>query len=132
MDPAHEANPRLAFHASPMTTLPVIIHLVEAGVLIATPRLGVRDRSHPKGYFPGQLVTLQVCQGDHEVVLSRQVRIVSLLSKPLSELTGCELRRTRLYSAGWTAVQHDLSFFERRPIAENEMITIVEFSYVTT
>ena len=32
-------------------------------------------------------------------------------------------------SSGWSAVQHDLSFFERRPIAEDEWVTIVEFSY---
>lgn len=129
----HHEHPELWFRPSPVVPLAVLSKLIEDGAITATPRLGVRDAAHPKGYAPGQRATLRVCDGKCEAggeVLARDVRITSVESKRLRELEGVDLQSSLCYSAGWKSLQHDLSFFEGRQVGEDEMVSIIEFEYL--
>ena len=128
----HSANSELQFRPSPILPLKVLSKLIESRGIKATPRLGLRDSSHRKGYAPGQVVTMRLFDNEGKDIepMSRKIRITAVHSKPLGEFSGADLRKSRCYSAGWRAVQHDLSFFESRPIGEKEVVSLIEFEYV--
>jgi len=128
---SHAENPQLWFRAGLSAPLSTIVTALKAKLITTTIRLGVRNAKHPKGYHPGQRVTLLVLDAEHEVMRAI-VRITFVVSKPLGDLTSDDLRKTIIYaSGGWQAVQRDLSIFSGYDIAADEMVSIVKFEYVS-
>jgi hypothetical protein len=102
---------------------------VESQLIKATPRLGARDATHPKGYEPGQVVILRVLDENNEECLRHTVRIDTVTVRPIAELTSDDLQNALPYH-DWRDVQHDLSLFEQRPIDADEEASIIEFPYL--
>lgn len=124
----HHDNPQLWFRPSPALPSAVLSSSLEKETITATLRLGKRDASHWKGYIPGSTVTLRLYDEAGLEVLSRRIRITRVLIKPLQDFTDAELALTR--STDWQSAQQELSFFERRPVAPDEPVTLVEFTYL--
>ena len=61
--------------------------------------------------------------------LNQSVRIETVIVLPLRQLMPIDLRNTLSYQ-NWEEVQHELSFFEKRPVEGNEAVSIIEFSYL--
>lgn len=129
MERNHRRNPELWFRPSPILSLPVLSRLFRNEELVETPRLGKRDSGHEKGYTPGTVVVARLHNEAREEQLQKRVRIKSVISKPLRDVTPSELRRTAYLD--WQSLQQDLSFFEGRVITEDELVSIVAFSYLT-
>jgi hypothetical protein len=125
----HHENPELWFRPSPVLPFKDLLTFLDSGEITATPRLGKRDESHPKGYVPGTLATVRLFDERERQRLSRRVRIESVASKPLRDFAAADLEHI-VYSADWRVVQQVLSFFEGRPVAPDEVVSIVEFSYL--
>ena len=123
----HHRNPEFWFRSSPARPLEVLLELFEREAITATPRLGKRDGTHPKGYVPGTTATVRIYNNQKCELLSRRILIDSVVSKPLCEFGGIELQEAQ-YPPDWQSLQQDLSFFEGRPIAANEQVSIVKFS----
>ena len=87
-------NPEIWLRPSPNIPLPVLSGFVESRLLKATPRLGARDSTHPKGYEPGQTVTLLVLDNQGEEHLRLFVRIEAVTIRQLSQLTPGALKNT--------------------------------------
>ena len=125
----HRDNPELWLRPSPKLPFEVLSTLIESRLMTATPRLGARDNNHPKGYEPGQVVTLKVLDGEGGDFLHLPVLIKQVIVRQLSLLTENDLQRIPPYH-DWREVQHDFSLFEGRPIGETEEASIIEFSYL--
>jgi hypothetical protein len=126
----HKTHPEIWLQPSPPhLSLNVLSTLIEIRSLTATPRLGARNSTHPKGYEPGQIAMLRVGDERGHEHLKRRVRIEAVTIKPLQNLTPDDLHHTVSYNS-WEEVQRDLSFFEKRPVKENEDTSIIEFSYL--
>jgi hypothetical protein len=125
----YESRPEIWLRPSPRLSLDVLLALIEAGSLTATPRLGVRDGTHAKGYSPGDTATLRVLDEKDQEQLRKRVRICSLITRQLSALTEKDLEFAFPYKR-WEDVQADLSFFEGRDVNDQEDATIVTFTYV--
>lgn len=131
MEKSHEQNPLMDFRASLCASLPVLVSAFRAELITATVRLGIRHRNHPRGYSRGQIVTLRVLDGESEI-MKRLVRIREVKPKPLDELTRDDLKRTLIYAEnGWTAVHRDLSIFDGFNVDTRDMVSVVEFEYVS-
>ena len=128
MPHSHQDHPEIWVRPSPRLPLQVLSALIESRIITATPRLGVRDGNHPKGYRPGDTVTLRVLDAEGAVQLSLPVRIEAVIIRPLRQLTPDDLQNTYPYQS-WEEVQRDLSFFEKRPIGDCEKASVIEFSY---
>lgn len=126
----HHGNPELWFRPSPVLPLEVLLEFFEREAITATPRLGKRDGTHPKGYVPSTIATVRLYDDQKCEVLTRSVRILGIVSKPLCEFKGTELEEVH-YLPDWQSLQQDLSFFEGRSVAEDELVSIVTFSYFT-
>ncbi len=114
----HTAYPELWFRPTPALLLSVLYNEIASGTLTTSVRMGVRDARHPKGYSPGQLVTLRLFNQDDLEVLTRSIRISTV--QPL-----------RLRDIGPADV-HALEFFEKRALTAQDKISIVTFEYLTT
>lgn len=97
--------------------------------MTATPRLGARDSSHPKGYAPGQTVLLRVFNARNIECLRQSARIEGVITRPLRALTPQDLHGAVLYRV-WQDVQTTLSFFEKRYVEEDEDVSVITFSYL--
>lgn len=98
--------------------------------MTATLRLGKRDGSHPKGYIPGTIATARLFDEARRERLSARVRITEIVSKPLRAIGARELASAN-YPTDVRSAQRDLSFFEGRPVASSEMVSIVRFAHLT-
>ncbi len=125
----HATNPEVWFRPNSRLSLDRLVGLMRSGELVATPRLGIRDRHHPKGYVPGQRVTLRVFDAAGAERLTASIKVEHLCIKPLSRLTKQDLLGTMMYD-DWHQIQSDLSGFEGKVLDEENMVTIVAFSYV--
>ncbi|MDR3547608.1 MAG: hypothetical protein P4M11_04940 [Candidatus Pacebacteria bacterium] len=119
------------FRPSPKMPSHVLLGLIENHRITATPRLGVRDESHPKGYRPDQEVTLRAFDEQGKEMLTKRARIVAIRSKQLQDLVSDDLDRSDMCSLDWESVRQKFSFFEARPLPAQELISIVEFTYIT-
>ena len=114
---------------APRGTAEVLLQLVDSGELTSTPRLGVRDATHEKGYIPGEQALLRVLNSEGQEVRSRPIRIETIVPKRMVDLQPADLVGSQLYNS-WQEVQHDLSRFERHTLAPEEMVSIITFSYL--
>ncbi|MFZ3043521.1 MAG: hypothetical protein WA058_00185 [Minisyncoccia bacterium] len=128
--PNHHQHPEIWFRPSPALSLEVLSELIETGNITATPRLGKRDAEHPKGYIPGTVATLRLHDANRQEKFCMRVRIENVCSKPLRDLGVMELGSVAYYVQGLPSVQQDLSFFEGRPVAADEMVSVIKFSYL--
>ncbi|HVB20077.1 MAG TPA: hypothetical protein VNF51_02205 [Candidatus Paceibacterota bacterium] len=115
--PNHHEHPELWFRPSPAMPLPALLSLIEKEEITETLRLGRRDGAHQKGYIPGTVATLRLFDADWQERLHKRIRVTNVVSKSLHEFPN------------WQSVQQELSFFENRPIALDEIVSIVEFSF---
>ncbi len=130
MLPEHARNPEIWFRQSQSVSLPMLVTAFRSELITATVRLGVRDKIHEKGYFPGQVVTLRILDGDDNELWSGCVRVTAIRVRRLEHLTREDLRPTIIYAEeGWLAVQRDLSLFAGETIDPIELVSIVEFEY---
>lgn|ERR1035437_9898309 len=131
MTNTHHRNPEFWFGPiqSPVLPSEVLFELFKEEKLIATPRLGKRDGTHPKGYVPGTVATVRLYNNQKCELLNRRVRILGVVSRPLCEFGGAELEEAH-YPPDWQSLQQDLSLFEGRPVARDELVSIVTFSYL--
>ena len=125
----HADRPEIWLRPSPGISFSVLSTLIDIRTMTATPRLGARNGGHPKGYKPGQVVSLRVFDEKNVERLQRSVRVEAVTIRPLQELTPQDLHDTVLYHS-WQDAQRDFSFFEKRPVAPNEDASIIEFSYL--
>ena len=114
----HHQNPEIWFRSSPTVSFEALSKLIETESIVATPRLGKRDEAHPKGYVPGTKATLRLFDDNQQEKLRKQVHITKVVSKPLRDFPD------------WQSVQKDISFFEDRPVALDEIVSLVAFSYL--
>jgi len=126
--PNHHEHPELWFRPSPVLPFPVLFPLFEKEKITATFRLGKRDHMHPKGYIPGTEAAVHLYDDAWQEKLRTNVRVEKVVSKSLNAFVKAELEDTAYHSI--ESVQQDLSFFEKRPIASDEMISLVIFSYL--
>lgn len=129
MTSIHHKNPELWFRPSPVLPLEVLLEFFEREAITATPRLGKRDGMHPKGYVPGTTAMVRIYDNQKCELLSRRIRILGVADKPLCEFGGTELEEAH-YPPDWQSLQKDLSLFEGRPVARDELVSIVTFSYL--
>ena len=125
----HHDQPELWFRPSPSMSFSALLSLFEVEEITATPRLGKLDAMHPKGYVLGTVVTARLFDENRQERIHKNVYIDRVTSKLLRDITGFELKETRYRSA--SLLQEDLSFFEGRSVALDEVVSIVEFSYLT-
>lgn len=128
--PNHHEHPELWFRPSPNLPFDVLSKFLGQEKLTVTHRLGKRDGTHPKGYVPDTVATLRLFDETHREHMCKQVRIVGIVSKPLCEFDGSELGNGAGHSMDWQALQRDLTFFEGRSIAPDELVSSVEFMYL--
>ena len=126
----HHDNPEIWFRPSPMFPSTVLSKLILNREITATPRMGIRDSSHPKGYNNGQIVTLRMFDDDWKETMNLRVCVKAVRSKRLQDLIEVDLVNTVGYRTGWKSVQQDLSFFEGRVVEMCEMVSLVEFDYI--
>lgn len=126
--PNHHEHPELWFRPSPAMPLTVLLPFLEREDITATFRLGKRDGTHPKGYIPGTIATIRLFDEEGKERLCKQVRITHVISKPLSDFAAAELTNSACYLT--ESVRQDLSFFEGRPVALDEIASLVAFSYL--
>ena len=129
MEQNHHAHPELWFRPSPALSSAVLSEFFGREERIATPRLGRRDGTHPKGYIPGTIATLRLFDEARQEQLHKQARIVSIVSKPLHDFAVSELEDMH-YPSDVESLRQDLSFFEGRPVTGGEIVTIVVCSYL--
>ena len=129
MEKNHHTHPELWFRPSPALPFEVLSELFKKGEIIATPRLGKRDGTHPKGYVLGTVATLRLYDDAGREQFCRRIRIGDIAVKPLHDFSEAELERTH-YPADWQSLQQDFSYFEERSVAADELVSIVEFSYL--
>jgi hypothetical protein len=125
----HKDHPEIWLRPSPILPLDVLSALIESRVITATPRLGARNGTHPKGYTEGQVALLRVLNDAGTEQLSRSIRIKSVTIRPLRQLRPDDLQNTFPYQ-NWKEVQRDLSHFEKRAVGDNEETSVIEFSYL--
>ncbi len=125
-DHDHKKDPHLWFRPSERLSKGALVALLECGTITATPRLGVRDAAHPKGYYPGQTVTVRVFDEKDEVRFERWARITKVIPRTLNMLTAEDLFHARPYDS-WEDVFKEFSRFENRELSPNEEVTIVHF-----
>lgn len=126
MKPDHHTHPELWFRPSPALSFAVLSKFFVDEEITATPRLGKRDGTHPKGYVPDTTATLRLFDDHQQEHLRRGVRITKIVTKPLKDFSVSELKDTLYRSI--ESMQQDLSFFEGRPVISSEIITLVAFS----
>jgi len=75
--------------------------------------------------MPGATVVLRLFDADWQEQLRKEVRVTHVRIKPLCDFEDSELKDTvyRLVES----MRQDLSFFEERPVAPDEIISLVEF-----
>jgi len=117
----------LIIRPSPYNTTEVLRYLIEVSTLRARVLLYVRATT--PHYALGQRIMLRLLDEAGHEVLVRPIRILSAVEKELWHLNVRERALTRIYSAGWTAAQGDLSYFAGRLIAGDETILVVQFFY---
>ncbi len=127
--PNHHANPEVWFRPSPALSFPVLFSFLERQDLTATLRLGRRDAEHPKGYIPGTVATLRLYDDARQERLTKRIRITRVASKPLRDFASSELS-ILVHSPNWQSAQQELAFFEGRPVALDETVSIIEFAYL--
>ena len=125
----HKDHPEIWLRPSPSLPLEVLLRLIESRIITATPRLGARTSGHPKGYSAGQVITMRVLDSAGVEIVSHQVLVNDVIVKPLEQYTAADLVHTYSYS-DWKDVQRELSFFEKREVADTEDMSIIEFSYL--
>ena len=126
---SHKDRPEIWFRPSPKVPLAVLSELIANKRVTATPRFGARNGDHPKGYTRGGIAVLRVFDDTNTEHLNRTVRIETIVVSPLRQLTPIDLRNTLSYK-NWKEVQRELSFFEKRPVGDDEDASIIEFSYL--
>ncbi len=127
--PNHHGHPELWFRPSPTMPFAVLSKCIGEEEMTTTLRLGKRDGSHPKGYIPGTIATVRVFDDERREQLSKKVQIQRVVSKRLADLEHSELTSI-CNGSGVSQVQQDLSFFEGRPVASDETVSLVEFTYL--
>ena len=125
----HKGRPEIWLRPSPSLSLEVLLTFIEIRSITATPRLGARNGTHSKGYEPGDTAILRVFNAAGIEQLKKDIRIDAVTIRPLKQLKRSDLHHTISYNS-WKDVQRDLSFFEKRPIKDNEDTSIIEFSYL--
>lgn len=127
-----ETNAELWLRPSPGMDLRQLQQLVRTQALTRTPRLGIRDQSHPKGYTVGHQVRLRLLDSRGNQQLSRVVAVTNLIVRRLSEFTAEDLAGCGPAYRTWEDVGRALAFFEKRRVLPGDPVTIVEFTYHTT
>ncbi len=126
--PNHHEHPELWFRPSPELPLAVLSKSLDARGILATPRLGERNASHPKGYLPNTVATVRLFDDRWREQSREDVLIIRVVSKPLHDFEDLDLTNTAYRSV--ESMRRDLSFFEERPLASDETVSLVEFSYL--
>ena len=129
MGNCHIGHPEIWFRPSPRLPLQVLLRLVQGKSLTATPRLGARNDAHPKGYVPGETAILRVLDSVDIERFSTSVCITEVVIRPVRNLTADLLQEVIPYQ-DWTEVQRELSLFEKRPVRDDEQVSVVRFSYL--
>ena len=114
----------------PWTSLTELCESLENRTITATPRLGVRDEHHPKGYRIGQRTRLKLFDREKQLILSAEVVITELSVQPLKKLKPNDLETCGPSCRTWREVHKILGFFERRVIHSRESVTVVRFAYL--
>ena len=120
----------LWFRPHPWALLAELTELIKNRCLTATPRLGIRDGAHPKGYDIGQKTDLKLFNYEDEPVLVESVEVTDLLFKPMDKLIRPDLRGCEPSCQSWRTTRNILSFFEQRALHPGEWSTIVRFAYL--
>lgn len=124
----HNVHQELWFRSSPTLPFAVLSQFLDSRGILVTPRLGKRNASHPKGYLPDTTATVRLFDDCWREKLREDVLIIRVVSKPLRDFEDLDLTNTVYRSV--ESMQRDLSFFEERPIASDETVSLVEFSYL--
>jgi hypothetical protein len=125
----HNAHQELWFRPSPALPFAVLSELFERKGIIATPRLGERDFSHPKGYVLNTMATARLFDERWNECLREDVLITRVVSKPLRDFTDSEIKDT-VYSSV-EAVREDLAYFNKDgPVTLDDTVSLVEFSRI--
>ena len=125
----HAENPELWFRPSPFVSLIKLEELISERRLTATIRCGKRDLTHEKGYVPEQLVTLRLFDHTNQQILLKEIRIQSVESFQVNSIEWKHIDLLMVYN-DYQSIKEDLSFFERRPIGDDEFVSLVRFQYV--
>lgn len=123
-------QPELWFRSNAAMPLDELQRLIAGRALTRTPRLGVRDANHPKGYATGQTATLRLVDAHDTQQLVAIVVVKNLLMRRIHEITPEDLAGCGPWYRTWRDVAATLTFFERREVFPAEPVTIVEFAYV--
>ena len=124
----HIENPELWFRPSPVVSLVRLRRLINQRLLTATIRYGKRDETHEKGYVPEQLVTLRLFDEVNQQILERPILIQSVTSFQIKKIKKRYFQSLKVY-LNCQSIQEDLSFFERRPVHQDEFVSLVTFKY---
>jgi hypothetical protein len=124
----HAAHPELWFRASARVPYEALYAGICSGTLTASLRVGRRDRSHPKGYAPGQVVTVKLFDNTGSPIV-RRVQITAVQTKRLATLDTEDFKTLRLYECVEDAAR-DLNYFERRSIDPQEMVSVVSYRFL--
>jgi|ERR1035437_6124118 hypothetical protein len=124
----HHVHPEVWFRPSPLASFDVLLTLFQNREITITPRLGVRNGFHPKGYKPGQLVTLRLFGDDKQEKVSLKIRVDDIRIQPLNMVQQADLAGSHFYRS-WADVQRELSFFEDRSVEPVECVSLIRFSY---
>lgn len=114
----------------PWLTLAELRRLIEEQGITATPRLGGRDHTHPKGYNIGQQTWLVLKDETGREQRRERIEITGLDLRPLANFDALSLWGCGFSYQSWLDIQHVLIFFEKRPIRPDETVTIVRFDYL--
>lgn len=125
----HHSRPEMWFQSTKRYPVDVLARLIQTKQITVTPRRGVRQKDHPKGYVPGQVATLKVLDNQQQEYFQCQVRIKDVVVKPLRTITATDLVGSELYQ-DWKDVQNDLSFFEKGPVHGTQIVSMVKFEYL--
>jgi shikimate dehydrogenase len=126
----HAIYPELWFRPSPFLLFSVLSARIASAALTTSVRMGRRDATHPKGYSPGQVVTLRVFDSSDNEVITKLVRIQSVETLRLNELGPLEIAALQIYETT-ALLQGELSFFEKRPVRTDEEVSLVSYEYLT-
>ena len=124
------AQGELWFRPNPRVTLSELQRLVRQRALRRTPRLGIRNATHPsKGYTPGQPVTLRIYDSRGEQQHVAHATVTDVIVRRLNEIAPADLAGCEPTLRTWHDVETVLSYFEGRNVPPDAPVTLVSFDY---
>ena len=121
----------LWFRPSPRVTLFELQRLIRQKALRRTPRLGIRDTTHPtKGYAAGWRIMLRVFDPKGEQQCTMKAVVTEVTVRRLNEIATADLAGCEPTLRTWQDVKTVLSFFEGREVPPDAPVTLVSFNYL--